>query len=283
MFFHHFFELSIKHILRKISPIPSGDTSKKATLLHKIIKNDVLSTEEEDSLRSIEFSEALDRVVDLISSGVISSALYGFIKEKKYILENLNSARNRKLHRGKYILRYPALDEFVGGYIIPLVLNFMTLPEFLGKEKLWKYGDLSSGLDPIEVIKAEFQSQIYNIKKIAMLKEIARASYKLSPQLKGMGFLDQEERDRATLAASFDHNGYEVKTCFVCNNKSLVVYSESEMHGEEYNEEGAVVEYESLSSYTYEVKCFYCTFKINNEVGNPSDYNLFDEEYFTEF
>lgn len=69
--FQHFAELVCKEFLRKDHPLLAVDALSKHVIFHKLLKGERVTSEEHEGLKSIEFSEALERVSKLISEGRI--------------------------------------------------------------------------------------------------------------------------------------------------------------------------------------------------------------------
>jgi len=177
--FQHFFELIIKDILRRDHLLLSSRVSSHPTILYKLLHNQTLSDEENQKIKSVEFSDALETLCKLIKSRQIQCFQnVQFIKDNKCTLEALNTLRNRVWHRGSFFLYYTKLDEFIGKYILPIVDVTTRLSQYSTVCFLWKYKHTECGIDPIESIRLEYQSnQSPNIGKIAFFKEIGRAAY----------------------------------------------------------------------------------------------------------
>jgi len=177
--FQHFFELIIKDILRRDHLLLSSRVSSHPTILYKLLHNQPLSDEENQKVCSVEFSDALKTLCKLIESRQIQCFQdVQFIKDNKCTLEALNTLRNRVWHRGAFFLYYTKLDEFIGKYILPIIDVTTRLSQYRTVGFLWKYKHTECGIDPIESIRLEYQSnQSPNIGKIAFFKEIGRAAY----------------------------------------------------------------------------------------------------------
>jgi hypothetical protein len=285
--FHHFIELALKNLLRSEHPLLADIASTKPTVLYKLLKGEPLHSEEENELRSIEFKKALERVKELEGNFIDTKGLN--IGEQYNWLEKLNSLRNRIWHRGTFVLRYPALDEFVGRYILPFVKKVVNLPEYKEVEMLWKYKELKCGIDPIEEIINSFKKDEYNPKKIAFFKELGRAAYKIpysfnndswigrllskieNVKRKKERFAEIEKEETVGLA--------EVTNCPVCGATSLVVFYEIEPIP---TKDGNPMDgpFQKVLEYSYEVKCTCCTFNIDYELNNPSTYGLPIDDFF---
>lgn len=280
--FQHFAELVCKQLLRDIHPLLSDEPQKdKHVILYKLLHGISLNPDEGLTLRSIEFSEALERLHSLGKKNLIKNANANqFIINHFKTLAELNTLRNRVLHRGIFILRYPALDSFVGKYILPFVMDFMKLDDFSIYENLWKYKSLKCGIDPIVEIIKETAISNFNIKKIALLKELARAAYvnpltdnKSEDILKKILIHKNNKlKNRAERIARIEaEKKYsEVGNCPVCGVDSLIIYNDNDYEYDDYFQEEIKFAY----NYTYEVVCECCTFNINGDLKNASDYGI---------
>lgn len=178
----------------------------------------------------------------------------------------LNTLRNRIWHRGAFVLRYPALDRLVGGFILPFVKSVTNLPSYRGKEQFWKYKRLSSGIDPIEEMIRVCKFEKLDIGNVAFLKEMDRAAFECPYyNNKFYSHYDSQIRKRMELAAAqerHDPSVADVTDCPVCGSKCLVVFDDIETEGED--------PYEG----TYQVECRVCSFTVNHHLKNPSEYGL---------
>ena len=140
--FQHFVELVFKDILRDDHRLLADDPSNYDVIFHMLLKGETISEADYETLKSIEFKDALERICNLINAGRIGNGALGFICEAKTWLEKLNKLRNRVWHRGTFILRYPSLDVFVGRSMLPFVNKIIVLPKYADLHRYWKYGDL---------------------------------------------------------------------------------------------------------------------------------------------
>jgi hypothetical protein len=82
-------------------PLLADVASKKAVVLSKLLKGEILNEIEDNSLQSIEFSEAISRLLELIKNESINDfKLLNFILSGEEVLRTVNSLRNRIWHRG---------------------------------------------------------------------------------------------------------------------------------------------------------------------------------------
>jgi hypothetical protein len=249
-------------------------------ILHKLLKSEFISESEYEGIRSLEFSEALHGLCALIKDKRVGSGRLDFMLDARKFLEKLNLLRNREWHRGAYILRYPALDRLVGEHVLPFVQKVTALPEYTGLSDFWKHKALSCSIEPIQEIIRAFQGGTYQLKKIAMLKELGRAAYHIPDPgyTIPIGFSSVERRRAEHLAQreQTQEHGVEVKKCPVCGFQSLVVYDTVDAK----DQDPETGEFKDPYCYTYQVKCMSCTFEISNDLENPSKYCLPIEDYW---
>ena len=277
--FQHFAELACKSFLRNDHPLLSDVGSGKAGVLHSLLHNKKLNADEEKQVRSIEFSEALKRLKELIKSSKLKDhASLQFIIAHFDTLSELNNLRNRVWHRGLYVLEYSALDEFVGRYVLPFVRDVVSHPFFAGKELIWKYAPPHCGLDPIDELIRHFSIEVYSLEKVAYLKEIGRSAYddklpKLANHKKPFPFtflLYNSERKRAERIAESEakRDYHEVCICPTCGANSLIIHEETDS---EFDDEGAPFNW---YRFTYAAKCEFCGLSLDDEIGNANDHGF---------
>lgn len=177
--FQHFFELIIKDILRRDHLLLASRIYSHPTILYKVLHNQPLNAEEEQKVQSVEFSDALNSLCELIKNKQIKCFQdLQFIMDHKDTLKELNTLRNRVWHRGAFFLSYTNLDAFIGKFVLPIIDATTQLSQYKALGFLWKYIQTECGIDPIESIRLEYQrSQSPSVGKIALLKEIGRAAY----------------------------------------------------------------------------------------------------------
>ncbi|KAI2685061.1 hypothetical protein [Pseudomonas sp. TNT3] len=277
--FQHFAELICKSFLRNDHPLLSDVGSGKAGVLHSLLHNKKLTAEEEKQVRSIEFSEALKRLKELIKSNKLKDHTnLQFIITHFDTLTELNTLRNRVWHRGLYVLEYSALDEFVGKYVLPFVRDVVSHQFFAGKEIIWKYASPHCGLDPIDEIIKHFSTEAYNLDKVAYLKEIGRSAYddklpkgpKSSKPFKFTFLLYDAERKRAERIAASEakRDFHEVCLCPTCGANSLIIHEETDS---DFDDEGSPIKW---YRFTHAAKCEYCGLSLDDEIGNAKDHGL---------
>lgn len=262
--FQHFAELVCKAFLRNEHPLLALESAQKTSIFYKLINNDPITSEEQDNLKSVEFSKSLERICTLaeLTKNKENKIRYNIFAKWQKPLEQLNILRNRLWHRGTFILRYPALDQFVGVYILPFVNEVVSLPEYSNLEAAWKYKPLYCGIDPIKAIINNFsQNSRYTRHEIAFLKELGNGAYK-NPLWIGPLFSDedsivkqrneyiQNNVEADALIALPNRQAKEVLRCPVCGMLSL------------------------LNTEAY-VLCIGCNLRIGAELGSPKS-NEFD-------
>jgi hypothetical protein len=280
--FQHFAELACKEFLRNDHPLLADVALNKPEILYKLLHSESLTAEEESSIQSIEFSQALERLTKLIKDKKLKDwSLLNFIVEHNKTISALNTLRNRMWHRGIFILRYPALDEFFGGYVLPLVSEVLKHPTYAGNERLWRYMNLSCGIDPISEIISTTKTANYDMGKIALLKELGRAAFEspintpmpadpagLSNILSSFNNQHKERAKRiAALEAQQDYS--TVKACPVCGVNSLIIYEQT--GSVDHLDTGEPLE---VWQYTDMVKCECCSFELWGGVKNAREYGF---------
>ena len=297
--FHHFVEIVIKNILRKEHILLADFTSSyHHIILSKILRNEKISDKEKAKLQSISFKVALDRLNVLIGESINGTqknttyGQWGFIKKYKSELDEIGRLRNRLIHRGVFALQYKALDRLFGEFVLPFVKEVMSTDEYSGMEDFWRYSNLNCGVDPIDALIATFaDGKDYNSRKVALLKEFARAGYKLPKQKfkaksikkkKGNAwqFSDFVSQQRAERVAELEFTNTSEMTrvsgvyeCPVCGTHSLVVYTDIEFAG--YEDEidifNSNLKMKEINSHVF---CWYCTFSVKSDLKNPEDYGI---------
>ena len=188
-------------------------------------------------------------------------------------------------HRGTYILRYPALDDFIGIYILPFVNEIINLPKYSKALPFWKYPVLHCEVDPIKEIISLYKSGVPNLGKTALLKELGRAAY--ANPIRQVSFFKHFNKilsakaERIAKEEKFSSDVEKICTCPVCGVKSLVVYNETYSNAEDLGEDEVLNEPYEVWQYTWQVKCMCCTFEIHDsDIANPSTYGLSIEDYW---
>lgn len=272
--FQHFVELIIKDILHKEHELLLIDASKIHSLLYDLAKGEKYDNKDLQRASYIGYSLALERLVTLIKKNRLDKNIYGFIKEANEWLKVINNLRNRIVHRGVFVLRYEALDYLFGKYVFPFVIKVASLPAYKKYVRFKRFMNNALEIDPVKELTKHFAEESYSLNKVSLLKEIGRASAE-NPLLNRKYAIrhDDEMKKRAELIArslvSYDKLNV-VKLCPICNTNSLVVYKDSYFD---------VDEQESYDS-SYHVKCFCCSFELDNKIGDINKMNLNIENYW---
>jgi hypothetical protein len=279
--FQHFAELVCKELLRTEHALLAIDATSRPIIFHKLLTGEPVQEADYLNVKTLQFSEALQSLCELVKERKLGGGQYDFFLAYREALVGLNSLRNRIWHRGTFVLRYPALDELFGRYLLPFMQNCVTLKQFAESESAWKYSNLSCGLDPIDLIVAELAGPDFDLRKIALLKELGRAAY-MNPtaRYKFDEYFAVQLRHRAERIASTEQHERNVSrttNCPVCGAQSLVVYDDVEAEDED-QETG---KYSKACRYTWQVKCLLCSFEINHHLDNPKKYGLPLEDYWT--
>jgi hypothetical protein len=191
-------------------------------------------------------------------------------------------------------VEYEALDWLMIRYAIPLI-NLITRKRFFAKKMIrydWKYKPVSCKLDMLLELPKSFNKRTYDIKKVALFKEMIRASYANPLEIKNdyrlfkyapehfdavVEFTNPEiiEKSENLAKFSFDNRAeyswgnmiYKITYCPVCGLNSLLVYEDFfNMKTEE--------------KYNYKVKCTCCSFELNNEIDVLTDPTLKIENFW---
>jgi hypothetical protein len=259
--FQHFVEIVCKDLLRKDHPLLTVDASNYPLVLYKLIHSEYVSPEELEGIRSVEFREALNRAVELGKNGIGNSSLALFVKWREP-LNQLNVLRNRLWHRGTFFLRYPALDLFIGQYILPFVMDVMEFDWYKQNKVLWHHSAILCNIDLLREIRDETaKGEKYNRAKVAILKALGCAAYdnplldeNLYGEIEGTAIqaindLPRARAEKTALAELTNELVNKVLVCPVCGVNSLLVDD-------------------------YWVRCINCNLYVTKWLGNPSFYGL---------
>lgn len=282
---HHGIELSIKGLLRQKHPLlASSNLPTSAVLLCHVLHNKPISFEDEENLKSAEFSESLNRIIELEKEKLLEGDLSSMLANEA-LLRNLNKLRNRIIHRGLFVMDYSAFDLAVSAHILRFLVEFLALPQFENKanERVfsettppWKYQQLACGIDPLQEIVKISEDSEHNRRKLALLKEFGRAAFQNpldSPgsRLAFSGINDSTTRSRAEQIAKHElsnphphayDGANKVLTCPVCGLASLVRYNDGD-------------------GYDTDVICMCCTFNVKKPLGNARDYGLEIDDFWS--
>lgn len=291
--FQHFFELLIKDILKTKNRLLAFKLSNNDEFLISLIEGLPIKEEKYINSNTLEFRNSLERLIKYIDLKQESG--YDFIKENKKVLIYLSELRNSIWHKGENILTYIALDNLIAKYILPLAEIFLENLNYLSKYDLSRIVGLGKSplnLNIIKEIKQEIQNKNPKYDRIAVLKELGRASLQ-SHYGKGFGIMiDSKDESAHQLALAELQNDFsstnEIITCPSCNAKSLVTYTTeviTDYEEIEYEDilTGQIVCTDIYDSYETvdRVKCVNCSFELLNKgIENLKEYGFEVEDYW---
>ncbi|MGD6768464.1 hypothetical protein [Mammaliicoccus lentus] len=303
--FHHFFELILKDLLRKEEELLPLDITCDSYKITELIKKIPLSNDErmefiqeitsskkkKKNFNTLTFYKLLNRTCKVIE--LKPEVKFKFLAKHRSEFDYLNYLRNKIWHQGKVMLKYEAFDFLIGQYILPLVKECLEVSEYKEKyrsHKIWRFNKNSLEINPFEDIIEEFKNESPAIDKIAVLKELGRASY-YSHYGKGFGsIIDSRNQSANQLAQAELENSLstnEILKCPCCAANSLVTYTHTEItdiEEVEYEDENANRRIEeSIDCYEYisKVKCANCTFQLNDkDIKNLKEYGFNVEDYW---
>ena len=232
----HFLEILVKDLLRQINPLLIIKISNSSILLYKLIEGTVVNEEEYEKDNLISFYESIEKIKSFIKQKVeIDESVkecFEVINKWNKSISKLMAYRNGLWHKANFVLTHRSFDLFMGQEILPLI-NELFATKYLQNKTLWRYQELSCGIDPIDEIIAEIKvnSEKYDFSKICSLKEIGRASYKIP--FFSFSFGDRElfeeinsnikkEKEEETRNIFFNYKNSRIIDCPVCGIKSLV-------------------------------------------------------------
>lgn len=284
--FQHFFELITKNILEKENPLLALRYIKKPVTLHKLLNKEEISESEYNESYSIEFNDAVETIYELVKSDRLSKTSCKIISENKDTLSALNNFRNRIWHRGKFVLKYHSLDEFICKYVLPIVIEISNLDEYKCFKHEWKYRPKNElGVDILEKLIKEFETGSVDYTKIALFKEMGRVSYDVESKL-----LKPSIDEKIKMLKKFEEKHdmiFNVHTCPVCGKRSLLNYYCYEEWIDELGDEMGPGGFQIINGYDEVekyVRCVLCGFEVNKFIKDPCEYGLGDWMFWnTEF
>lgn len=277
---HHFFELTIKEILRLAHPALAC----KAPTEHEDICGLLLGRRQIDGtgLETLEAAQAIKRLKACVEGGFVGFDRFAFLVEHETQLMDLTKLRNRIWHKGNMFLSPQALDECMVRYFLPLVvkvfecgLKSARAARLLGTtlqgtpfSPLIELGKLAKGRD----LPASW--------KVAFLKETGRALFTL--MRKACGFHETDlftvtwpaPSVKSSIGLAEFHNELRnvdaegrivlpIRDCPVCGESTLV----SEVYEELDENRLAVDDSEHMHApvllrWIHGVTCFHCSFRL---------------------
>lgn len=303
--FHHFFELILKDLLRKEEELLPLDITCDSYKITELIKKIPLSNDErmefiqeitsskkkKKNFNTLTFYKLLNRTCKVIE--LKPEVKFKFLAKHRSEFDYLNYLRNKIWHQGKVMLKYEAFDFLIGQYILPLVKECLEVSEYKEKyrsHKIWRFNKNSLEINPFEDIIEEFKNESPAIDKIAVLKELGRASY-YSHYGKGFGsIIDSRNQSANQLAQAELENNLstnEILKCPCCAANSLVTYTYTEItdiEEVEYEDENGnhrIEEFKDYYEYINKVKCANCGFQLNDKgIKNLKEYEFDVEDYW---
>ena len=282
IFFQHFFEITIKDLLAHDSEllVTTYRYKDSITPLYNLIHNIPTDT---DNVNSVEFSDALDRIEALVNK-IYPDGSFDFLKKYKKELRELNTLRNKVIHRGRYILNFEELDSFIGKSIFPIINEIFMHPFYNNLTTKWKHKPLSCGIDPFQEILNECKNPVINHRKIALLKELGRAAYNRPYRNISWGiYIDKQKKlieQKILSDAQFETSIPEeyllnyLDECPVCGEMSLMSFNDSTddyCEDEETGEQFITAHYDWIAG----VKCIWCSYELDCAyIGDISSFGL---------
>lgn len=282
--FQHFFEFILKDCLTRINPILATKFDQKGFKNVYLALNGRSCLSSSAESFSIEFSDALDRLLELRkidpSNAVITEI--SFLLDRANILKTLNMLRNRIWHKSLFFLQYHNLDLFMGQHILPLVKEVMALPNYT--KQGWKHKPLYCKKDPIDEIIHDCNLKRPSFEKIALLKEMGRAAYE-NP-------IVMMDKPNSSWFRAFNHDKImESKTkadavcreffytdvfeCPVCGQKTLIKYEFSDWREDRNGNPVDVTIPDKLH-------CETCSFCIKENIKRLSFIGINDKNFWDE-
>ncbi len=263
--YHHFLELYLKGILVKEHKLMAYDASKKPSILYKLVKGEQVNDDEIESLKMIEFSEAIERIDVLLRENKLDQK-YAFLAGYIDVMKKVNTLRNRITHRGAYILRSQALDKLFGVYLIPLAKQILPISDFSTILK-WNFNLCNNNIDPYGTIVNEYQQTCPNTLNVHLMKLIGNAAYnnEINPDLDNiLHQFNKEKREKAENMAGAEERYLQSNRtiCPVCGCETLVsvkdTYDETDENDNTINSQ----------PYVESVHCHQCGFELKNWLLN---------------
>lgn len=263
--YHHFLELYLKDVLEQEHKLMAYDASKKPRILYKLVKGEHVNDDEIESLKMIEFSEAIDRIDVLLHDNKLDQK-YAFLAGYIEVMKKVNTLRNRITHRGAFILRSQALDELFGVYLIPLAMKILPISDFSTVLK-WNFNLCNNNIDPYGTIVSEYQQTCPNLLNVHLMKLVGNAAYNndINPDLESvLHQFYEEKREKAEKMAGAEEmylQGERTK-CPVCGCETLVSVKDDY---EETDENDNTIDYHQ---YVESVHCHQCGFELKSWLLN---------------
>ncbi|MFY0583574.1 hypothetical protein ACN28S_63075 [Cystobacter fuscus] len=253
-----------------------ADTGREHVLFHQLLNREEIGAVDESKLHWSEFSSILNTIETLSNANRLDAKRFGFLSTHFPALRKINILRNKLWHRGSFVLRYRALDELIGRHIFPFVLDVVSHADFAKSYHPDGRRPPGCGIDPVKEIAASFKGNSYDPRRLAVLKEIGRATYANPLRQDSQWFNKENKRvqkhaeDKAASRANQNGNAAGILKCPVCGVTSLVGEQD---FADEWDEE----KQQPLPGgepFVFKVECECCSFSLWDNVGNPGDYNI---------
>lgn len=278
--FQHFAELICRAVLRGENALLAVDAARDAVVLHKLLRGETISTEDEQALKWSEFSAILSSLEALTRADRLRKG--AFLAKHIPMLRAINRLRNRLWHRGAFVIHYRALDVLVAGHVLPFVRETLEQAEFSALRGSRTRLPARCGIDPLIAIATSQERMEHNHRRIAVLKEIGRAMY--ANPLQADGLFDEsndvESRhaaQRADARANASGNVAGVIECPVCGLRTLVGDQNYADHFDQQLGEDVPGE-----RFVFQVECQCCSFSLwDSDIGSIAELELSLPNYWS--
>jgi hypothetical protein len=288
--FHRFIELLLKDILKRINPFLAVKFLENEEELFLYLNSQIKA----DEIKTIEYSETLKRFKQAFKHYNISSQIYlDYLKDYEFLLNphNLETLkfladwRNRIMHNGTTLPNLFAFEYLVSQRLIPLIADIIKVEKEYLKDYMPHYFKTKTGIKVIEEIlsikfdfndfnnKSKSKSLAISLLKLGHLKEIGRTTFNMTIH-NNISFYEPNYVNPIGRVEKFaeseknNSNFFKLIYCFCCGVKSMVVYKKNIETS--WNNE----------KFISWVKCFCCDYSLNNNVGDPSFFNLTNTPIF---
>jgi hypothetical protein len=268
--------------LDKISPIICRGTFKDNELLSQLANsNNQISTE-----KTIQFTQVLKRLRIVLTAQDLLEK-YEFLNKYLFLLESegalylMKDLRNDIVHSGQKILYHYSYELLFVNYFLPLARNFVAVDENsvpLNRNlncKLNVLDELCRHPLPENYLTPKSYDQIKeSLKRINQFKELGRASMSnplfmgewgndvLKQRLFEQNKFKKEIPEMQAKLISESRNIKAVNICPCCGASALVPMEISD------------------NQIPLKVVCLLCTYNIENDIGEPSRFNIMTENIF---
>lgn len=264
----HFFELEIKKILENEHVLFSVDAKGDPIITYKLLHNEELKFEDTEKLKSIEFSDALNRLTKLVNNNIIDNEVAKIFVTNKELLSAMNFLRNTTLHRGRRFMKYCFLDMLFAQNLLPLIKEILEKTYYIQYKKFL----VDCGVyEIIDKIILEGNKSNLDYSQIALLKEIGRCKLELVSKPKLDEIRDKEYIEKIIEKKIFYNCDDAIKTsqrCPCCQYNTVFVgrefmgYDIDELGDEMGN--GAGFQIIHVPNFEEYHECAWCGFKVSS-------------------